>query len=73
MLRAEVEENPFDTIEELSMILVDPTRLFSTDYFSEQAGVWVPHNLRKDNKAERSTTRGLLFSPTQKYYCHNTS
>ena len=65
MLRAEVEANPCQTIEELSNTLNQPWSTIQEHLQQigkvSRAGVWVPHNLSEENKANRSTTCNLLL------------
>ena len=65
MLRAEVEANPCQTIEELSNTLNQPCSTIQEHLQQigkvSRAGVWVPHNLSEENKANRSTTCNLLL------------
>lgn len=65
VLRAEVEANPCQTIEELSNSLNQPWSTIQEHLQQigkvSRAGVWVPHNLSEENKANRSTTCNLLL------------
>ncbi|KOX68102.1 Histone-lysine N-methyltransferase SETMAR [Melipona quadrifasciata] len=56
MLRAKVEANPCQTIEE-SIIQEHLQQIGKV----RRAGVWVPHNLSEENKANRFTTCNLLL------------
>ena len=60
VLRAEVEANPCQTIEELSNSLNKPWSTIQEHLKQigkvRRAGVWVPHNLSEQNKANRSIT-----------------
>ncbi|XP_047362136.1 histone-lysine N-methyltransferase SETMAR-like [Vespa velutina] len=65
MLRAEVEANPCQIIEKLSNTF---NQSWSTiqEHLQQigkisRAGVWVPHNLSKENKANRSITSNVLL------------
>ncbi|GFV21440.1 histone-lysine N-methyltransferase SETMAR [Trichonephila clavipes] len=65
LLRAQVEANPCQTIEELSNALNQPWSTIQEHL--QQIGktnrtvVWVPHNLPEENRANRSTTSNLLL------------
>ncbi|XP_011155190.2 histone-lysine N-methyltransferase SETMAR-like [Harpegnathos saltator] len=65
MLRAEVEANPCQTIEELSNTLNQPWSAIQEHLQQigkiNKAGVWVPHNLSEENKANRSITCNILL------------
>ncbi|XP_076166383.1 lymphocyte-specific helicase isoform X3 [Ptiloglossa arizonensis] len=65
VLSAEVEANPCQTIEELSNSLNQPWSTIQEHLQQigkvSRAGVWVPHNLSEENKANRSTTCNLLL------------
>ncbi|XP_043501569.1 histone-lysine N-methyltransferase SETMAR-like [Polistes fuscatus] len=65
VLRAEVEANPCQTIEELSNSLNQPWSTIQEHLKQigkvSRAGVWVPHNLSEQNKANRSITCNLLL------------
>ncbi|XP_046819195.1 histone-lysine N-methyltransferase SETMAR-like [Vespa crabro] len=65
MLRAEVEANPCQTIEELSNTLNQPWSTIQEHLQQigkiSRAGVWVPHNLSEENKANRSITCNVLL------------
>lgn len=65
VLRAQVEANPCQTIEELSSTLNQPWSTIQEHLQQigkvSRAGVWVPHNLSEENKANRSTTCNLLL------------
>ncbi|XP_047364411.1 histone-lysine N-methyltransferase SETMAR-like [Vespa velutina] len=65
MLRAEVEANPCQTIEELSNTLNQPWSTIQEHLQQigkiSRAGVWVPHNLPEENKANRSITCKVLL------------
>ncbi|XP_043496419.1 histone-lysine N-methyltransferase SETMAR-like [Polistes fuscatus] len=65
VLRAEVEANPYQTIEELSNSLNQPWSTIQEHLKQigkvSRAGVWVPHNLSEQNKANRSITCNLLL------------
>ncbi|GFX03983.1 histone-lysine N-methyltransferase SETMAR [Trichonephila clavipes] len=60
-----VEENPCRTIEELSNALNQPWSTIQEHLHqigkTNRAGVWVPHNLSEENRANRSTTCNLLL------------
>ncbi|GFV44464.1 histone-lysine N-methyltransferase SETMAR [Trichonephila clavipes] len=65
LLRAQVEANPCQTIEELSNALNQPW-LTIQEHLQQigktnKAGVWVPFNLSEENRANRSTTCNLLL------------
>ncbi|XP_047366072.1 histone-lysine N-methyltransferase SETMAR-like [Vespa velutina] len=65
MLRAEVEANSCQTIEELSNTLNQPWSIIQ-EYLQQirkinRAGVWVHHNLSEENKANRSITCNVLL------------
>ncbi|GFW64654.1 histone-lysine N-methyltransferase SETMAR [Trichonephila clavipes] len=64
LLRARVEANPCQAIEELSNALNQPW-LTIQEHLQQigktnRAGVWVPHNLSEENRANRSMTCNLL-------------
>ncbi|XP_004208958.2 histone-lysine N-methyltransferase SETMAR-like [Hydra vulgaris] len=65
VLRAEVEANPCQTIEELSNTLKQPWSTIQEHLHQigkiSRAGVWVPHNLSVQNKANRSITCNALI------------
>lgn len=65
VLRAEVEANPCQTIEELSNTLNQPWSTIQEHLHQigkvSRAGVWVQHNLSEENKANRSTICNLLL------------
>lgn len=65
VLRAEVEANPCQTIEELSNTLHQPWSTIQEHLQQigkvSRAGVWVPHQLSEENKANRSNTCNLLL------------
>ncbi|XP_047365377.1 histone-lysine N-methyltransferase SETMAR-like [Vespa velutina] len=69
MLRAEVEANPCQTIEELLNILNRPWSTIQEHLQQigkiSRAGVWVPHNLSEENKANPSITCNVLL---QRYH-----
>ncbi|KZC14201.1 Histone-lysine N-methyltransferase SETMAR [Dufourea novaeangliae] len=76
VLRAEVEANPCQTIEDLSNTLNQPWSTIH-EHLQEirkvsRAGVWVPHNLSGENKANRSTTCNLLLQRynTEAFFDH---
>ncbi|GFW28318.1 histone-lysine N-methyltransferase SETMAR [Trichonephila clavipes] len=65
LLRAQVESNSCQTIEKLTNALNQPwltiqEHLHQIDKIS-RSGVWVPHNLSEENRANRSTTCNLLL------------
>ncbi|XP_017752725.1 PREDICTED: histone-lysine N-methyltransferase SETMAR-like [Eufriesea mexicana] len=65
MLRAEVEANPCQTMEELSNTLNQPWSTVQEHLQQigniRRAGVWVSHNLLEEKKTNRSTTCNLLL------------
>ncbi|GFV60135.1 histone-lysine N-methyltransferase SETMAR [Trichonephila clavipes] len=65
LLRAQGEANPCHTIEELSNTLNQPWSTIQEHFQqigkTKRAGVWVPHNLSEENRANRSTTYNLLL------------
>ncbi|GFT38991.1 histone-lysine N-methyltransferase SETMAR [Trichonephila clavipes] len=65
LLRAQVEANPCQTIEELSNALNQPWSTIQEHLpqigKTDSAGVWAPHNLSEENKANRCTTCKLLL------------
>ncbi|XP_035734903.1 histone-lysine N-methyltransferase SETMAR-like [Vespa mandarinia] len=65
MLRAEVEANPCQIIEELSNTLNQPWSTIQEHLQQigkiSRAGVWIPHNLSEENKANRSITCNVLL------------
>ncbi|XP_047146310.1 histone-lysine N-methyltransferase SETMAR-like [Hydra vulgaris] len=65
VLRAEVDANPCQTIEELSNTLNQPWSTIQEHLHQigkiSRAGVWVPHNLSVQNKANRSNTCNALI------------
>ncbi|GFV25331.1 histone-lysine N-methyltransferase SETMAR [Trichonephila clavipes] len=58
LLRVQVEANLCQIIEELSNAL---NQSWFTILLQTKAGVWVPHNLSEENRANRSTTCNLLL------------
>ncbi|GFY29907.1 histone-lysine N-methyltransferase SETMAR [Trichonephila clavipes] len=74
LLRAQVEANPCQTIEELSNALNQPWSTIQEHLQqigkTNRAGVWVPHNLSEENRAYRSTTCNLLLQRTAKPDLH---
>ncbi|GFW73908.1 histone-lysine N-methyltransferase SETMAR [Trichonephila clavipes] len=65
LLRAQVEANPCQTIKELSNALYQPWSTIQEHLQLigkiNRAGVWVPHNLSEENRANRSTTCNILL------------
>ncbi|XP_035725548.1 histone-lysine N-methyltransferase SETMAR-like [Vespa mandarinia] len=65
ILRPEVEANPYQTIAEFSNIINQPWSTIQEhlQQFGKisRAGVWVPHNLFEENKANRSITCNVLL------------
>nr|XP_033340892.1 histone-lysine N-methyltransferase SETMAR-like [Megalopta genalis] len=65
VLKAEVEANPCQTIEELSNSLNQPWSTIQEHLPQigkiSRGGVWVPHNLSEQNKANRSITCNVLL------------
>jgi len=65
VLREQVEENPCQTIAELSYTLNQPWSTIQEHLRQigkvNRAGVWVPHNLSEVNKANRFSTCKLLL------------
>ncbi|GFU72476.1 histone-lysine N-methyltransferase SETMAR [Trichonephila clavipes] len=65
LLRVQVEANTCQTIEELSNALNQPWSTIQEHLQqigkTNRAGVWVPHNLSEENRANRSTTCNSLI------------
>ena len=65
VLREQVEENPCQTIAELSYTLNKPWSTIQKHLRQigkvSRVGVWVPHNLCEVNKANQFSTRKLLI------------
>ncbi|GFX16335.1 histone-lysine N-methyltransferase SETMAR [Trichonephila clavipes] len=65
ILRAQVEANPCQIIEELSNALNQTWSTIEERLQqigkTNRAGVWVPHNLSEKNRANRSTTCNVLL------------
>ncbi|GFU21116.1 histone-lysine N-methyltransferase SETMAR [Trichonephila clavipes] len=74
LLSAQVEENPCQTIEELSNALKQPWSTIQEHLQSigKTASVWFPHNLSEKNRASRSTTCNLLLQRynTEPFFAH---
>ncbi|GFU13520.1 histone-lysine N-methyltransferase SETMAR [Trichonephila clavipes] len=65
LLRAQVEANPCQTIDELSNAFNQSWSIIQEHLQqigqTNRAGIWVPHNLSEENIANRSTTCNLLL------------
>ncbi|GFU01888.1 histone-lysine N-methyltransferase SETMAR [Trichonephila clavipes] len=76
LLRAQVKANPCQAIEELSNALNQPWSTIQEHLQqigrTNRAGVWVPHNLSEENRANQTTTCNLLLQRynTEPFFDH---